>query len=147
LIIESALLNAWLLYKVTMEAADLPIKYTFFTFRKSVALALVAEWESKGCRNVSPAAQSPSKVLTTTKQIKLYAKHAHCARDGDRFTAPDMHLTFLTKIPTLEDSKLKCRQLLCRYCKVKRSIYWCPKCAAALCKGNCYAAWHTKKSP
>ena len=140
LIMESALLNAWLLYKVIMEAADLPVKYNFFTLRKSVALALVADWESKGCRNVSPAAQSPSKVLTTTKQVKLYAKHATC---GTGFV-PDEHWTFFTKIPVLEGSNLTWRQLLCRHCITSRSIFWCPKCAAALSKDLLCGLAHQK---
>jgi hypothetical protein len=143
LIIESALLNSWLLYKVTMEAANLPLTYTFFTFRKSVALALVSEWESKGCRNVAPGTNSPSKTVPNTKNIRMHVKHAVSAVEGDRFTAPDKHLTFMEKIPQLEDSNLKVRQLLCRQCKSSRSIFWCPKCAAALCKDTCYVAWHT----
>jgi hypothetical protein len=87
LIVESALLNAWLLYKVKMEAANLPLQYSFFTFRKSVALALANEWGSKGCSNVSPGVRSPSKTVPATNRIRMDVQYAVNAVDGDRLTA------------------------------------------------------------
>jgi hypothetical protein len=63
LVIESALVNAWLLYKVTMAASKKELEFTFFTFRKSVAIAMVSEWEKMGCRSRG-AVQSPTNFCT-----------------------------------------------------------------------------------
>ena len=65
-IIEASLINAWLLYKSSREAAMLPIEYTVFTFRKSIALALVAEWETMGCKNHT-CTLSPTKSMQNPK--------------------------------------------------------------------------------
>jgi Transposase IS4 len=62
-VIESALINSWLLYKTSRQLGHLPVEYTlFFTFRKSVALALAAEWENMGCRSKNDGT-SPSKKM------------------------------------------------------------------------------------
>jgi Transposase IS4 len=51
LMIESAVVNAWLVCIGSRELALLPVEYTMFTVRKSIALALVSEWETDtvGC--------------------------------------------------------------------------------------------------
>ena len=48
-IMESAMVNAYILYKVTQEYAGLPLIYTHFQFRMAVCLALATEWEDMGC--------------------------------------------------------------------------------------------------
>jgi hypothetical protein len=58
-IFESALVNAWVLYKCTREKANLPPQYTHLEFRVSIALTLAAEWEDMGC------------VIRTSGNIKL----------------------------------------------------------------------------
>jgi Transposase IS4 len=143
LVIESALVNAWLLYKVTREASNLPFQYTFFSFRKSVALALVSEWESMGCRNKRDVT-TPTKSVKIKKAIRIHVQHGQDALSGDRFTSPDKHVLAMEKIPLLEGSNLSCRQMLCRQCKVSRSTFWCKKCSTVLCKGNCFLSFHTK---
>ena len=42
-ILESALVNAWVLYKATREAAGLAPKFTHMEFCNSIALALAAD--------------------------------------------------------------------------------------------------------
>ena len=144
-IIEAALINAWLLYKATRELALLPLEYTLFTFRKSVALALVAEWESMGCKHRTC-------LLTPTKQMQQNPapSRSHLSHlkklnleERIRFTSPDGHLSACQKIPFREGSKLKHRQMLCQQCKTKRSTYWCKECEQPLCQGLCFHQFHT----
>ena len=54
-IVEAALINSWLLYKASRQLALLPVEYTLFTFRKSIALALAAEY-SNGKKMVAKTA-------------------------------------------------------------------------------------------
>ena len=58
-IFESALVNAWVLYKATRTAAGLPVEYTHLEFHIAIALALAAEWEGQGCVNRTGFLQSP----------------------------------------------------------------------------------------
>jgi hypothetical protein len=65
-IVESALVNAWILYKVTRELAFLEVEYTHFEFRVAIALALAQEWEDMGCVFIpqqGPAVSSPNTLL------------------------------------------------------------------------------------
>ena len=47
--LESALVNAWILYKISRELAFLEVEYTHLQFRVAVSLALAQEWEDMGC--------------------------------------------------------------------------------------------------
>jgi hypothetical protein len=144
-IIESALINAWLLYKATREKAMLPLEYTLFTFRKSVALALAAEWEMMGCKHQTPIV-SPSKSMHNSKGQSRHHLRKLNMSEGTRFIAPDKHLSKCEPIPLKEGSNLKVRQMRCQQCKTKRSIYWCSDCEMPLCQGLCYQLYHTKKA-
>ena len=144
-VIEAALINAWVLYKATREAAKLPLEYSAWTFRKSVALALAAEWEGLGCKSKDPNASSPTKIFQTTKVVRTHQiKSRASAVEGDRYLSEDKHAQHFERIPPLEGSKLKVRQMLCAQCKTSRSIFWCKKCLAPLCKGACHIQYHTK---
>ena len=48
-ILESALVNACVLYKLTRKLACLELEYTHFQFRIAVALALAKECEDMVC--------------------------------------------------------------------------------------------------
>jgi hypothetical protein len=52
-IIESALVNAYILYKTTRECALLDLEYSHLEFCIAVVLALVSEWESMGCTSAA----------------------------------------------------------------------------------------------
>jgi hypothetical protein len=142
-ILEATLINSWLLYKTSREKALLPLEYTLFTFRKSVALALANEWEIMGCRNKT-ATMSPTKNLHTPTQSRAHLRKVKFD-EGTRFTSPDGHLSFYQPIPLKEGSRLTKRQMRCRQCTKKRSSYWCKECLAPLCKGMCFHNYHTKE--
>jgi hypothetical protein len=145
-IIESALVNAYILYKITREYAMLEVEFTHLEFRVAIVLALVAEWESMGCAS-SPAAavSSPSSQL----KVKVAKKVRHnFGRDSSsRYSAFDCHLSYLEDIPVLEGAKCKIRQLRCVQpgCQKSRTTKWCRECAAPLCFPGCYTAYHTQK--
>jgi hypothetical protein len=142
LIVESALVNAWLVYKASRELALLPLEYTMFTFRKSVALALVSEWETVGCRHRT-SQQSPTKKMQT-KTIARYHLKKVVQMEGTRFSSPDHHFSYLAQLPLPPDSSLKKRQMRCRQCKNKRTTYWCKECEQPLCRAPCFLLYHTK---
>jgi hypothetical protein len=140
-IVEAALINAWLLYKSTRVLAMLPLEYTMFTLRKSIALALANEWEMMGCKHQTPIV-SPSKTIEKCPaQSRLHLRKLNT--DGTRFTAPDKHLSKCELIPPKEGSNLKVRQMRCQHCKKRRSVYWCSEYGKPLCQGVCYQTYHT----
>jgi hypothetical protein len=121
------------------------LEYDFFTFRKSIALALASEWESMGCKH-RKGEFSPAKAVPTQKAVRIHVSHGKKADVGDRFTSSDKHLLAREKIPVLENGKSKFRQMLCRQCKASCSSYWCRTCATVLCKDDCYLQWHTSSA-
>jgi hypothetical protein len=143
LVIESALINSWLLYKATRENANLAVEYSFFTFRKSIALALVAEWENMVCRPITPALQSPHKILQRTNYVRTHFK-TETRREDTRFTSEDKHFSHLARIPPAPDSKWK-HQLRCVQCKISKTIWMGSECRfIPLCKDGCYVNYHSK---
>jgi hypothetical protein len=110
-LLESTLVNAWIVYKATRELAGLALQLTNFEFRVSVARSLAAEWESMGCSFVSSSTQfSPTDVLTTTSGRKLSALFG-----SDKNTVSsvkDNHLSFAENIPLLDGQKVKKRRQL-----------------------------------
>jgi hypothetical protein len=144
-ILESALVNSWLLYKASCQLEKVELRYTFFSFKKSVALALASQWEKMGCRNFNPA-ESPSQKLRTTSHVKahLFAK-SKTDLFGTRFTEKDKHLSHRQKIPPLEGSTCTKRQLQCQECKKGRTTFWCTECQVPLCKDLCFQLFHTPK--
>jgi hypothetical protein len=142
LIIESALVNAWLLYKTSREAAKLQLEYTLFTFRKSIALALVSEWEASGCRLAS-SFESPTKKMQSARTPRYHLKKLDDS-EGTRFTSKDNHFTFLSQLPLPPNSKLKKRQMQCRLCRTRRTVYWCKNCEVPLCRAPCFLQYHSK---
>jgi hypothetical protein len=143
LVIESALINSWILYKATRENAHLAVKYTFFTFRKSIALALVAEWEKMGCRQATPCELSPQQILKVKSHVRTHL-HSANRREQTRFSSADKHYSHMAKIPCAPDAKWK-RQLKCIQCKVSKTIWMCTECGAIpLCKDTCFFIYHTK---
>ena len=142
-ILEAALVNSWILYKVTRQEAGLELEYTHLQFRKSIALALAAEWEAMGCKKKSPTPVSPTSMYKNTKVVRIHQKLTLKPVSVARFHAPDKHAQFFSAIPLLTGSKLKKRQMLCRQCKESRSKFWCSECTAPLCKGVCFIRYHT----
>jgi hypothetical protein len=141
-IVEAALINSWLLYKASRQLALLPVEYTLFTFRKSIALALAAEWEGNGCKNrtcmVSPTKamrQSPAPIRSHLRRFNI--------DNWSRFTTDDGHISALQKLPLKEGSKLKVRQMRCQHCKTSRTTYWCKECQQPLCMGKCFQQFHS----
>jgi hypothetical protein len=105
-ILESALVNAWVLYKQTRKLASLELEYSHFQFRVAVALALAKEWEDMGCVVQTQAAVSSPRLLlkmNTAKKIRV----SFGAKEGTQFTSNDMNLSFLEKIPVQDESKQK----------------------------------------
>jgi hypothetical protein len=142
-IIEAALINSWLLYKATRELAMLPLEYTLFTFRKSVALALVAEWENMGCKNRTCLLTPTKKMQENKAPSRSHLKKCNL-EERTRFNSPDGHLSAFQKIPLREDSKLKVRQMLCQQCRTRRTTYWCKQCEQPLCQGFCFQQFHNR---
>jgi hypothetical protein len=143
-IIESAMVNAFILYKVTREIAGLPVLYTHFQFRLSVCLALVAEWEDMGCV-YCPAnmkALSPGRRMKTVSAKKL--RPSFGCEEPTRYTSGDFHSSFCERIPLFEGQKTKYRQLYCvnEGC-TRRSANWCRQCHAPLCYPDCFVGYHS----
>ena len=145
-IVESALVNAFVLYKVTRELAFLEVEYTNLEFRVAVILALVSEWESMGC-SFSPDAtvSSPSTQLKVKQAKKV--RQTFGRNISARYSSFDLHMSNLEDIPVLEGAKCTRRQLRCVYsgCEKSRTTKWCRECAAPLCFPGCYTAFHTPK--
>lgn len=142
-IFESALVNAWVLYKSTRELAALPLEYDHFTFRRSIIMSMASEWESMGCTN-KPSLLSPTTAIKQVSKGKR-AKIATCLKFESKFATYDDHADYLTKIPPRDDSLLELRQLQCKYCLDGRTVHWCRLCAVPLHKGNCFAMFHRQK--
>jgi hypothetical protein len=142
-IVEAALVNSWVLYKVTCELGGYPLEYTHFTFRQSIALALASEWE-KLKRMTVPGTenQSPTKMMRSgnSKQVRIHLKQD---TQDQRISSPDKHISFLEKIPPKESWKKQFRQLRCQQCKTRLTTKWCKTCAAPLCVGKCYSDYHS----
>ena len=143
-IIEAALINAWLLYKSSCELALLPLEYSLFTFRKSIALALASEWERMGCRQKT-CKLSPTKQMQSSSQTRSHLKKLS-VNLGTRFTAADGHISFLATIPLWTDSKVKLHQMHCQQCKKERTTYcWREFDDKPLCRGLCFANYHSQE--
>ena len=142
-LLESALVNAWIVYKATRELAGLPLQFTNFEFRVAIARSLAAEWESMGCAFMSSNSQfSPSDALKTTSARKLSALFG-----ADKCTASsveDYHLSFVENIPLLDGQKVKKRRqirCLATGCE-SRTSKWCRACHAPLCYPDCFITYH-----
>jgi hypothetical protein len=143
-IVESALVNSYILYKVTRELSFLELEYTHLEFRIAVVLALASEWESMGCAfNPDGSVTSPSTQLKVKQAKKV--RHSFGRNLAARYTSDDRHISYLEDIPALEGSKSTRRQLRCVYseCEKSRTTKWCRECAAPLCFPGCYTAYHT----
>jgi hypothetical protein len=145
-ILESALVNAYVLYKLTRQLANLEIQYSHFQFRVAVARALAQEWEGMGCVfQPTKGVISPRTLLKTkpAKKVRVSFGLKKCTR----FSSNDKHLSFMESIPKLEGMKSKCRQLvcICEDCPTpgRRVTKWCKECAAPLCFPNCFQSYHT----
>ena len=143
-VVESALVNSWVLYKATRESASLPLEYTHLQFRKSIAMALAAQWEAMGCRRQVATAQSPTSMYKKTRAVRVHQSLAKRKLSESPSCAEDKHMSFLAAIPLLENSSLKKRQMRCCFCKDRRTKWWCSECTVPLCKDNCYIRFHTK---
>ena len=142
---ESALVNAWIVYKATRELAGLPLEFNNFEFWVSIARSLASEWEMMGCVFQSSNAEfSPTVALKTTKAHKLsalFGAENRYASSGD-----DCHLSHAENIPLLDVQKVKKRrQLKCIAEKCKsRTSKWCRVCHAPLCYPDCFVSYHKK---
>jgi hypothetical protein len=144
-IMESALVNAWIIYKATRELAGLPLQFTNFEFRVSIARSLAAEWEMMGCvYNPGAMPSSPNSILKTTKASKLQALLG--SSSDSKCSDENKHLDRVEDIPLLDQQKTKNRrQLRCRSegCK-SRTSKWCRTCHTPLCWPDCYVKFHLK---
>ena len=111
-------------------------------FAKSVALALVSEWEASGCR-LGTAHLSPTKKMQSERVIRFHLKKLDDT-EGTRFTSKDHHFSFFSNLPLSSGSKLKKRQMKCRYCKQRRTVHWCKNCEVPLCRAPCFIQFHSK---
>jgi hypothetical protein len=146
-IVESALVNSWILYKSTMKLAGLELAYTHLEFRLAIVLALAAEWEDMGCvfnpDNLANA--SPRSLLKIRPAKKVRASFGE--RENARYSSNDMHFSMLADIPKLEGQKTKNRQLRCINpgCEKAKTTKWCSACFAPLCFPKCYMEYHTQE--
>lgn len=141
---EAALVNSWVLYKSTRIAANLEIEYTHFQFRVAIALALASEWEALGCKSPVGGELPVSPTLVAKQPSQRRQRFSTVLDFGDRFLDSQKHLAFFEKLPNREDSSSRNRQQLCRYCKSRRTTWWCKKCMAPLCQGSCLVNFHTQ---
>lgn len=144
-LLESAMVNAWILYKTTREKAGLDLHFDHFDFRVSVARALAAEWESMGCVFTPGTLESsPSKHVKSLHGHKLVTLLG--TTSTSRFTAEDKHISCIEKIPLRDgqkDSKrrlMKCMAIGCP----NRTSKWCKACHAPLCVPGCFVTYHSK---
>ena len=142
-IVESALVNSFILYKITRENANIPVELSHLEFRIAVVRALASEWEAMGCACQPAGVSSPNSMLKRTNAKK--ARVSFGKESSGRFSANDCHLSNLEDIPKREGQKTKTRQLVCIYegCKGRRTTKWCRACAAPLCFPECFRAYHT----
>ena len=151
-ILESALVNAWVLYKATREAAGLAPEFTHLEFRISIALALAAEWEAMGCVNRAGLLNSPSTEFASQTAKKARKTLSTWKNNSNRGLQADMstHFGAIEKIPLLQGGKNNqgMRILQCEQCKKRRTTVWCRLCAAPLCQkkgSSCFVDFHNAR--
>jgi hypothetical protein len=141
-VFESAVVNAWVLYKASMKEAGKKLEYSHFSFRKSIALGLAAEWINQGACNRSadwsPTKEAKQKHFNSIRKSKLTEMEG-----SDRYTAPDKHVQYCSKIPIPENWKSGNRLLTCMHCQKCKTSQWCKLCRAPLCGVQCYVYFHT----
>jgi hypothetical protein len=141
-IFESALVNSYILYQTTREKAGLTVDYTASKFRESVAVSLASQWEGMGCCFRSEEV-SPTKTVRESTFHGIRRKVDVNSDYGDRYSAPDKHVSYLAKIPNKDGSTLVRRQLICSHCRESRTTQWCRLCLAPLCSITCWVMFHT----
>jgi hypothetical protein len=128
-IIESALVNAWILYCQTAKAQNKEVNITQRVFRALVAKGLAEDWEARGCVGTSEANMSPSKRMKLpSKAVRVHLRGAGMVQSG-RFGCPSGHSEFFAKLPekegTSKNPKISPsgsliypshRSMACRYC-------------------------------
>jgi hypothetical protein len=62
--------------------------------------------------------------------------------DCEAETVNPSHLEYLKNIPPYADSRVLYRQMLCRQCKLGKTVHWCSKCEVPLHKEQCFAQFH-----
>ena len=163
-ILESAMVNAWVLYCETMKAKKLEVLTDQRMFRLKIATALASEWEAQQCTSDPNVGMSPTKAFAAPKtRVRLHLRHKLSDND-DRQDTLTGHAEFCAKIPEKEGTQkvLKMnaegkkiypahRTLYCRYCvevkkltKPSRASFYCKKCKVPLCKGVCFQKWHSR---
>jgi hypothetical protein len=147
-IVESALVNAWVLYKQTLSKIrpDSKLSFDNFTFRKAVALGLAEEWRDLGCLAPQKIA-SPTKLFAenTAKRARKSLQMELPEEKDAQFSDPLKHFSSCELIPCREGARKKHRPMLCVQCHSRRSTYWCKKCRAVLCiqPHLCFLQYHT----
>jgi hypothetical protein len=97
-IFESALVNSWVLYKTTFEAAGKEVPFSHFQFRKAVALGLAKEWEDMGCRPNTFKANSPAEHFKCSKRVRMHlGSKSQKLFDYLRFSDTNFHSQALKK--------------------------------------------------
>jgi hypothetical protein len=165
-VIESAVVNAWVLYTKTMKAQQKPASMSQRLFQVAIANGLAKEWEDKGCTLFAHADKniSPTKKFSLGKRpVRVHLKSAQeDLRLIARFDSVDRHADYMAKIPEKENTRKRIkvdqngrkiypchRTLACRYCadvlKMKNpshTTFYCKKCGKPLCKGACFQKWN-----
>jgi hypothetical protein len=145
-IFESALVNSWVLYKATCEAANVPLRYTHHSFRRAIALGLAKEWETMGCREKGLGASPASKMKSPDTRVKFHLRKKGKLDLEKPANSIEMHFEKMDKIPPKPGSTKKHRQFHCLQCKNKLTTFWCTICEAPLCRGPCFANYHSNQS-
>ena len=86
-IMESAVVNTYILYKVTQEYSGLLLIYTHFKCRMAVCLALATKWENMSCM-----------YYLCQSRICIHKK---CME----YTSSDFHFLFVNKFQALKGWK------------------------------------------
>ena len=97
-ILESALVNAYVLYKVIRQLANLEVKYSNFQLRVVVAQALAQEWKGMGYVFETQQGVGSPRTLLKIKPAKK-VQVAFGLKKTTRFSSNDKHLSYMESIP------------------------------------------------
>jgi hypothetical protein len=80
LILETAIINAWVIYKHTMTKRKLLLNFTPREFHMQIALELAKDWEAMGCTLGvdSTIRQTPTKKFkASVAQVRVHLEKGH----------------------------------------------------------------------
>jgi hypothetical protein len=139
-ILEAALVNAWVVDSQSRKMAQVPLEFSHFEFRLSIAKQLAEEWLNKPI-------SSPTAKKSPLKHFKVAVKASQHLVAGvgheTRFTCPKKHLHHRVQTPPTASGKTLQRQLLCSKCFNSRPITMCSMCSVPLCVPDCWHNYYT----